>query len=94
MASRRGTTNRNRRGSSETRRRRRQYLLDTFGDGIEVMCHLEVSDECIMVLDIGTVSVDRIMPGRSGGGYDRGNIQPACLPCQSVQGGRIGRRDM
>ena len=42
MTVRRGTTNRNDRGSAESRRIRRQWLLDNFGDG--TTCLLDVPD--------------------------------------------------
>lgn len=92
MAVTRGTTNRNARGSSAARRTRRQFLVDHFGDGVEVMCHLELSDRCEMVLTVNTVTVDRIIPGIHGGKYTRDNIQPACQPCNSTQGGRLSHR--
>lgn len=81
--------NGNQRGSAAERRRRRQWLLDVFGDGVEAMCCLEVSDRCEMLLTLDTLTVDRIVPGCEGGRYVRGNIQPACKPCQDSQGGRV-----
>jgi len=81
--------NGNQRGSAATRRARKRWLLDTFGDGVTVMCHLEVSDECEMDLTLETLTVDRIVPGCEGGRYVRGNIQPACKPCNDLQGGRL-----
>lgn len=81
--------NGNQRGSAAERRRRRQWLLDVFGDGVTVMCHLEVSDYCLMDLDIHTVTVDRVVPACEGGRYVRGNIQPACRPCSDRQGGLL-----
>lgn len=81
--------NGNQRGSAAERRLRRQWLLDTFGDGTTVMCHLELSDHCEMDLTIDTLTVDRIVPGRLGGRYARGNIQPACRPCNDYQGGKL-----
>lgn len=81
--------NGNQRGSAADRRARKQWLLDTFGDGTEAMCHLELSDRCEMVVTLATISVDRIVPGHLGGRYTRDNIQPACKPCNDVQGGRI-----
>ena len=77
----RGTTNRNARGSAAARRARRQYLLDTFGDGTTCRCHY-----CPAILDIVTLTVDRIIPGILGGTYKRDNIRPACLHCNSVEG--------
>lgn len=81
--------NGNERGSAEGRRRRKQWLLDTFGDGTTVMCHLELSDRCEMDLTFETLTVERIVPGCQGGRYVRGNIVPACRPCQDHQGGKL-----
>lgn len=82
----RGTTNSNSRGNSRDRARRRQWLLDEFGDGTQADCRLRLSEKCLEVVTFTTVSADRIDAGRDGGRYVRGNIQPACLPCQSLQG--------
>lgn len=85
---RRGTTNRNQRGGSDARRKRRQWLLDTFGDGVTALC----SFGCGTVLDVDTVSPDRYpVTGADGGTYRRGNIRPACVPCQSKHGGAVRR---
>lgn len=85
MTVRRGTTNRNARGSSYQRAIRRQWLVSTFGDGH--LCHCY---RCDLVLTVDTVSADRIIPGAEQGTYRRGNIRPACQPCQSTTGGRLG----
>jgi len=85
--------NGNQRGSAAQRRARRQWLLDEFGDGITAMCHLELSDECEMDLTLETLTVDRIVPACEGGRYVRGNIQPACRPCNDLQGARLRWRD-
>ncbi len=85
--SRRSTSNSNRRGNTVQRRRRRQWLVDHYGDGTHVACYLQLSTHCLRVLDVDTVSADRIVPG---GSYVRENVQPACGPCQREQGGRIG----
>lgn len=90
MKAKRGTTNRNSRGSSYTRRRRREWLVEQFGDGVHVACFLQVSPYCRWVLDVDTVSADRLVLGADGGSYRRGNIRPACGPCQCRQGGVIG----
>jgi hypothetical protein len=74
------------RGSAEDRRRRRQWLLDTFGNGVRALCRLRLDPACLGVVDLETMSVDRIRPGLHGGTYRRGNIQPACQPCQTRQG--------
>lgn len=82
---RRGTTNRNDRGSSYDRRKRKQFLLDRDGDGEKVECY-----RCSVVLTFFTITVDRIVPGIEGGTYRRDNIRPACGPCNSETGGRLG----
>lgn len=82
---RRGTTNRNRRGGSTTRRVRRAWLIDTYGDGLLVLCFF-----CRTKLTADTVSCDRIRPGVLGGGYVRKNIRPACVGCNSRAGGTLG----
>lgn len=78
------------RGSSYDRRRRRDWLLKTFdtdlGDEV-ARCHLHLADDrCHVYVDAITLTVDRVDPA---GGYDRGNIQPACTPCQNLQGALI-----
>jgi hypothetical protein len=89
-ADRRSRSNRNDRGSSYQRRRRREWLVEAFGDGEFVACFLQRSRHCLYVLDVDTVSADRLRLGVDGGSYRRGNIQPACLPCQCHQGGQVG----
>lgn len=81
---RRGTTNGNARGSAADRRRRRAWLLETFGDGVHAPCY-----RCGLELDDSTVTVDRVVPGCRGGTYRRGNIRPACGPCNSETGGAL-----
>lgn len=77
--SRRGTTNTNVRGSSYDRRRRKQWLLDTFGDGTTAPCSF---DGCEKMLTFKTMTVDRFpLAGEDGGTYKRNNIRPACGPC-------------
>lgn len=85
----RGSSNGNSRGGSVDRARRRQYLVDTFGDGTHVSCALAL-DGCSGVLTVDTVTVDRIVPGCEGGTYRRDNIRPACSTCNSKHGGRVG----
>ncbi|GLE59563.1 hypothetical protein NJBCHELONAE_48760 [Mycobacteroides chelonae] len=83
MPCRRGTTNRNARGSAASRRVRKQYLLDTFGDGATCSC-----STCPVVLDFDTVTADRWpIAGIDGGTYRRNNIRPQCAACASRQGG-------
>lgn len=86
MSCTRGTSNSNARGSSYSRRRRKEWLLETFGNGETVKCY-----RCPTILTFFTVSVDRIIPGCQGGTYRRGNIRPACLPCNSETGGATRR---
>jgi hypothetical protein len=81
---RRGTSNSNQRGSSASRRIRRQWLVDTFGDGEKVQC-----SHCPAMLTCDTVTADRIIPGCEGGTYRRGNIRPSCMDCASKQGGKL-----
>lgn len=81
----RGTTNRNDRGSASDRRARRQWLMDTFGNGDSAMCAFG----CGTRVTVHTVSVDRHpVPGWAGGRYVRGNIRPACGRCNSIDGAR------
>ncbi len=81
----RGTSNKNSRGGSRARARRRQYLVDTFGDGTKVDCV-----HCGTTLDVNTVSSDRVIPGALGGTYKRENLAPSCLPCNSREGAKLG----
>lgn len=83
----RGTTNTNVRGSAEARRRRKQWLLDTFGDGIHAVCSFA---GCDTILDFDTITVDRYpVPGIDGGSYRHGNIRPACGTCNSRHGNAL-----
>lgn len=85
----RSTSNSNARGSSYTRRRRKDWLLSPAagfgGDGSTVKCY-----RCPTVLDVDTITVDRIVPGVDGGTYKRDNIRPCCGPCNYSTGGRLG----
>jgi 5-methylcytosine-specific restriction endonuclease McrA len=82
---RRGTTNRNVRGSAESRRRRKVWLLQTFGDGQVAECSF-----CSRLVDFDSITVDRFpTPGCQGGTYRRDNIRPACGPCNSTHGGAL-----
>lgn len=87
---RRGTTNRNARGSSYSRRIRKLWLLSPEagfgGDGVTVQC---TTPGCDTVLDFDTVTVDRITPGIEGGTYRRGNIRPKCGPHNYGEGGAL-----
>ncbi len=65
------------RGSARARRIRKQWLLDTFGDGTTAPCGF-----CGAALTFETLTVDRHpIPGCAGGAYVRGNIRPACWRC-------------
>lgn len=80
----RGTTNKNVSGSSYDRRARKLWLLETTGDGELTVCYL-----CNVPLLFEDLTVDRIVPGCRGGTYRRGNIRPACGPCNSETGGAL-----
>lgn len=83
----RGTSNKNVTGNVYDRRRRKQWLLDTFGDGIKAPC----SFGCGTELDFTTMTVDRFpVPGCEGGKYIRSNIRPACAKCNTADGGALG----
>ena len=84
--SRRSTSNANVRGNTVERRIRRAWLVTVYGDGLHVRCF-----HCGTLLDVDTVSADRIRPGVLGGTYDRDNIRPACLGCNVSDGGKLGR---
>ncbi len=107
MTARRGTTNRNDRGSSEDRRRRREWLIATFranydlaripGLGVIMTPVGEGQPSCRCyrcgtLLTVDTVTVDRIIPGCQGGTYRRNNIRPACGSCNSETGGAQRRK--
>lgn len=94
----RGTSNGNATGSNEDRRRRRQWLVDTFGwrlpDGTGVVCCYRCAVPLLEHDDPTApgqaLTVDRIVPGCLGGRYVRENIRPACAPCNTETGGRLG----
>lgn len=81
---RRGTSNTNDRGSARDRRARKCWLLAWFGDGISCLCY-----SCAKVLVYSTLEADRIIPGRLGGTYARGNIRPACGDCNKRSGNAL-----
>lgn len=83
------------RGNSRNRRARKVWLLANFDRDLgpeRCRCWLDLSDGCLVELTFFTVTADRIDPG---GSYRRENVQPACAPCQNVQGALITkeRRD-
>jgi hypothetical protein len=84
------TSNSNERGSSTDRKVRKQWLLDTFGNGKIAFCGFH---GCGVELDFNTITVDRFpVPGCEGGRYVRGNIRPACLKCNTADGGKLGNK--
>lgn len=86
----RGTTNRNERGSSYERRARKQWLLDTYGNGITAPCSIRFDGDCLGVVDMVTLTTDRHpVPGVDGGTYAKDNIRPACGPCNSRHGTQL-----
>jgi hypothetical protein len=80
----RGTSNGNVRGNNRDRAARRTWLLNAYGDGKTAPCY-----RCGKALTDSTITVDRILPGVLGGRYVRGNIRPACGPCNSETGGAL-----
>ena len=74
------------RGNNAARKRRKEWLLETFGDGTTCECAFE----CGTTLTFETVTADRYpLSGREGGRYIRSNIRPACLACNSSDGQRV-----
>lgn len=71
--SRRTQSGTDKRGSNADRRARKNWMLDTFGDGTFVACR-----HCATTLTYDTVQADRIIPG---GTYRRANVQPSCATC-------------
>lgn len=82
----RGTTNANSRGGTKERARRRLWLLATFAADVAGFCRCY---RCGILLTESTLTVDRIVPGAHGGTYKRGNIRPACSPCNSLTGATV-----
>lgn len=84
----RGSSNGNHRGNNKERKARKLWLLGQFGDGEKATCAFN----CGAVLTIDTITVDRYpLPGAQGGTYARGNIRPACGPCNSRHGATVRR---
>lgn len=75
----------NQRGNSRDRATRRQWILRTFGNGRIARCW-----ECGTKVTADTLVVDRIVPGKFGGKYVRGNIRPQCHQCSDRQGYALG----
>lgn len=90
MASRRGTSNANCRGSSKDRKARKIWLLAEFGDGETALCSF---DGCTVLLTFDTITVDRFpLSGIDGGRYVRGNIRPSCAFHNSQDGAHIAQQ--
>lgn len=65
------------RGNNKDRRRRKEWMLETFGDGTTAPCHW-----CDAPLNYEAMTVDRHpVCGHDGGRYTRGNVVPACAAC-------------
>lgn len=79
----RGTSNSNVRGNTTDRARRRWWLLVNYASDVPDTCRCY---RCGVLLTIETMTVDRIVPGKNGGGYRRNNIRPACGPCNTWRG--------
>lgn len=82
------------RGNNRDRKARKLWMLATFDPELgpdAVRCRLVLSERCLGELDYATVTADRI---DQGGTYARHNVQPACKPCQSLQGGHANVRLM
>lgn len=69
---------------------RRLWLLDMYGNGITAPCMMRVSPNCEGTVSLATMTVNRITPGCRGGRYVRGNIEPACSPCNTLDGSLLG----
>lgn len=94
-SSRRSTSNGNSTGSSYARAARRAWLVAEFGwpaAGIVLCwaCGVPLLQDEDPEAPGQSVTVDRIVPGCEGGRYVRGNIRPACGPCNMSHGGRLG----
>lgn len=59
-------------------------MLSWFGDGISCLCY-----SCGTVLLYTTLEADRIIPGVLRGTYARGNLRPACGPCNRRSGNAV-----
>jgi hypothetical protein len=60
---------------------KRQELLDDFGDGRTAKCIF-----CGRPVNLSTVSPERMKPGPIGGKYERGNVAPAHVKCNTAAG--------
>lgn len=88
----RGTTNRNQRGSSAQRRRRRNAIAERDGVGGVVLCWLCGVPVLVWEREGDPESraevfeQDRVVPGSAGGRYEVSNLRPACGPCNRERG--------
>lgn len=89
-SNRRSTSNKNVTGSSYDRRVRKLWLLDNFGNGIKAPCMMRCSPDCEGTVSLATITVNRIIPGCEGGKYVHDNIEPACSPCNTLDGSLLG----
>lgn len=90
----RGASNSNQRGSAKARRERKWWLLLTFDVDLGPELARCAFPGCDAILDFESLTVDRYpLPGCAGGTYVRGNIRPACGPCNSNHGGPIRAAD-
>lgn len=83
-----------RRGNNRDRRARKVWMLATFDPELgpdQARCRLGIHERCCGLLDMATVTADRI---DRDGPYVRSNVQPACHDCQRAQGGRGAVRFM
>jgi hypothetical protein len=53
---------------------------------------MQVSPQCEGTVSLATLTVNRIQPGCEGGTYERTNIEPACSPCNTLDGSLLGVR--
>lgn len=75
--------------SAATRRALNVWMLGTMGDGITVPCAF-----CGKHLLYSEITRDRFpKPGRKGGRYVKGNIRPACGPCNYSDGARAAAEE-
>lgn len=86
----RGTSNSNDRGSAADRRARKIWILANFDVDLgpdRARCALAgLHEDCHGIVDYDSMQVDRIVSKLAGGRYVRGNIQPACPPCNHRKG--------
>jgi len=75
------------RGNSRDRKARKMWLLSPAagfgGNGDMAPCAMKIDSQCQEIVDFVSMEVDRIIPGCLGGRYVRGNIRPACQPCNN-----------